>query len=214
MSVQPRRQPAAHGQPASEALGRVTSFSDGVFAIAITLLVLEVHEGPAGQGSTLQDRLVEGWPSYLAFGLSFLVIGLMWLNHFRLLRHIAHLSSPGVLANLTLLATVSFLPFPTAVLAQHVADRGSDATTAAAFYALACLGVSGSFFVLVEVIRRDGAQHRDKDTRARLGRLQVRGWFAPVAYVCAIAVSFFSPRLALALFVATPFLFVVEPLQQ
>jgi uncharacterized membrane protein len=193
---------------AGPGLARVTGFSDGVFAIAITLLVLEVHEG---SGPRLVDRLLSGWPYYLAFALSFLVIGLMWLNHHRLLRHATRLSTAGMLANLALLAAVCFLPFPTAVLAEDVWTPGGDGTTAAAFYALACLCVSGSFFLLTEVIRRDESQHRSVGTKRHLGRLQLRGWYAPLAYACAFAVAFVSPQAAMVLFVGTPFLFVSEP---
>ena len=101
---------------------RLEAFSDGIFAIAITLLILEVR-APEGHGAReLWRGLAAQWPSYFGYALSFLIIGIMWANHshiFRLIRRTDHMLS---MLNLLLLMTIAFLPFPTAVLARNVAD--------------------------------------------------------------------------------------------
>jgi uncharacterized membrane protein len=106
---------------------RLEAFSDGIFAIAITLLILEVRAPE--KGNDLWGALREQWPSYFGYVLSFLIIGIMWANHthiFRLIRRTDHLLS---MLNLLLLMTIAFLPFPTAVLARNI---GNAATVKAA----------------------------------------------------------------------------------
>jgi uncharacterized membrane protein len=99
---------------------RLEAFSDGIFAIAITLLILEVRL--PDNARDLWAALRALWPSYFGYALSFLIIGIMWANHshiFRLIRRTDHLLS---MLNLLLLMTIAFLPFPTAVLARNVAN--------------------------------------------------------------------------------------------
>src|SRR5215471_3886423 len=110
---------------------RIEAFSDGVFAIAITLLILEIKIPPAGQAS-LARQLLQQWPSYFAFLLSFFFIGIMWINHHRLFAHIRRASNGLLFLNLLLLLGICVVPFPTAVLAVHVSGPG--ARTAAALY--------------------------------------------------------------------------------
>lgn len=127
-------------QPATDNdTARLEAFSDGVFAIAITLLVLEIRL-PEGHG-TLTHRIGDLWPSYLAYVLSFVTIGIMWANHHAIMRLIGRCTHGLIVANLFLLMTISFLPFPTNVLADHLREGGSDQRTGALFY-------SGTFIVI------------------------------------------------------------------
>ncbi|PYP18565.1 MAG: hypothetical protein DMD54_04890 [Gemmatimonadetes bacterium] len=114
----------------TEAPGRVEAFSDGVFAIAITLLILEIRVPHVEHG--LWAGLLALWPSYVAFLLSFVVILIEWVNHHELLRNVRGVSYPYLFANGLLLLTVTFVPFPTAVLAAYLGT--SEAKTAVAFY--------------------------------------------------------------------------------
>jgi uncharacterized membrane protein len=117
---------------------RLEAFSDGVFAIAITLLVLEIKVPSAndlGQVSGLWFALAERWPSYVGFIASFFIIGVMWANHHALFEYIRQVDRRLLLANLFLLMGVSFLPYPTAVLAQNLADPATR-TDATVFYGL------------------------------------------------------------------------------
>ena len=123
-----------HSEP-EDAMGleRLVFFSDAVFAIAITLLALEIRlpasESELSNGE-LFDRLLSIWPHYLAYAISFLVIGTFWMGHHRKFRFIRRYDSTLILLNLLLLMVVAFIPFPTAVLSEY-GNR-----TATIFYAL------------------------------------------------------------------------------
>ena len=97
---------------------RVEAFSDGVFAIAITLLILDVHVPAPGLGP-LRTALARQWPTYIAFLISFAFIGIMWVNHHRLFNHIRRSDNTLMFLNLLLLLGVCVVPFPTALLAAH-----------------------------------------------------------------------------------------------
>ena len=113
---------------------RLVAFSDGVFAITITLLVLEIRP-PTGDGSLLHG-LVELWPSYLAYAVTFLFIGQVWANHHVMFDHIRAADRAVLLLNTLLLMVVAFLPFATSVLAEALRS-GDDQRTAVVFYAIA-----------------------------------------------------------------------------
>jgi len=136
---------------------RLEAFSDGVFAIAITLLILEVKV-PDGAGS-LAHRLGRAWPSYASFLISFGVIGTMWLNHDRMFQLI-HRSDHGVvLANLFLLLVISAIPFPTKVVGDEL-NRGTfaDQRTATILYGLTFVGASIAFPLLWHAACRGGGR--------------------------------------------------------
>jgi uncharacterized membrane protein len=113
---------------------RVEAFSDGVLAIAITLLVIEIHPPGIGEGETLAQALWAQWPSYVAYLVSFLTIGVIWLNHHRVFEHVVRVDGPLLLLNLNLLLWTGLIPFPTAVVAEHLGDGGEAARTASALY--------------------------------------------------------------------------------
>ncbi len=110
---------------------RVEMFSDGVFAIAITLLVLTIAQPT--HYDRLGRELALRWPSLAAYVVSFVVIGIMWLNHHSVFAQIGRLDRGGYYLNLTLLMTIVFLPYPTGVLGEAL-RTGDGARTAAAFY--------------------------------------------------------------------------------
>jgi len=126
--------------------GRLETFSDGVFAIAITLLILDVRV-PSGPES-LAHRLLQTWPNYLAYVVSFLIIGIMWANHHIIFRLIDRTSHGLVVANLLFLLCVAFIPFPTAVLAENLRESASDQRVAAIFYS-ATFTVTAVFYNLL-----------------------------------------------------------------
>lgn len=110
---------------------RLEAFSDGVFAIAITLLVLTIAQ-PSHYGDLGHD-LAHRWPSLAAYIVSFAIIGIMWVNHHSVFSHLEVIDRPLIFFNLLLLMTIAFLPYPTGVLGQALA-RSHGTTTAAAFY--------------------------------------------------------------------------------
>jgi uncharacterized membrane protein len=112
--------------------GRIEAFSDGVFAIAITLLVLELRPPATEQG--LWHGLVHEWPQFAAYLTSFFIIGIMWVNHHSMFRAIVRVDRALLFLNLLLLLWMSLLPFPTSLVAAHLGDGGDNATVAAAVY--------------------------------------------------------------------------------
>jgi uncharacterized membrane protein len=108
---------------------RLEAFSDGVFAIAITLLILEVHVPQIDDSTTpgaRADSLLRQWPSYVGYLIGFITIGNAWINHHNLLRLIARVSHSLLLANLLLLLAIGFIPFPTALLADTLGRQSEQ----------------------------------------------------------------------------------------
>ncbi len=123
---------------------RFCAFSDGVIAIAITLLILEIKVPKAELGQ-LGHELEQLWPSYIAFAVSFLTIGIMWVNHHNLSRRLVAVDHGLLYLNLALLGAISFIPFPTAVIAEYLREGGSNERSAAFLYSIAMIMVSAAF---------------------------------------------------------------------
>ena len=102
--------------------GRLEAFSDGVFAIAATLLILEI--GVDTSRGNLGSQLTHIWPSYLAYATTFLIIGIIWINHHHCVALMRRVDRPFLFINLLLLLTVSFMPFPTKLVAQYLQKPG------------------------------------------------------------------------------------------
>jgi uncharacterized membrane protein len=131
---------------------RAEAFSDGVFAIAITLLVLDLRL--TGSGS-LTHQLLAAWPRYFAYVVSFLTIGIMWMNHHTMFGHVARVDRPLLVLNLLLLMGVVAIPFPTEVVAEHLLKK--DGAPAAVTYGLVMIAISAGFAgVWVYVVTHPG----------------------------------------------------------
>ena len=178
---------------------RLEAFSDGVLAIAITLLVIEIHVPEVGRGETLAHALWQQWPSYVAYLVSFLTIGVIWLNHHRVFTQVIGVDGPLLVLNLNVLLWTGLIPFPTAVVAQHLRDGGEPARTAAALYCGVLLVMGLAFGALFAWVT-----HTDR----LLGRLPPPGvvraarrrfMLGLVVYGAALALSWVSAPLAVAL---------------
>jgi uncharacterized membrane protein len=126
--------------------GRLQAFSDGVFAIAVTLLVLNLAV-PAGSQRNLLGAFDEQWPSYLAYVVSFATIGAVWIGHSLITEYLEHSDGTLVRLNLLLLLVVSFLPFPTRLLAQYIAADNAE-RVAATIYGVTLLCTAGLLSLL------------------------------------------------------------------
>jgi uncharacterized membrane protein len=172
---------------------RLEAFSDAVFAVAITLLVLELN---VPTGDHLWHQLKDEWPSFAAFFVSFWVIGIIWVNHHGVLDHLKRADRGVLYLNLLLLLTVVFIPFSTALIAEHL-KSGTDEQVAALVYSGAFLALAIAFGLLWTYITR----HRDSLgvdlTDAEVRRTTMTFLIGNPFYAVAVVVSFISPAAVL-----------------
>ncbi|MDR3734127.1 MAG: TMEM175 family protein [Acidobacteriaceae bacterium] len=179
---------------------RVEAFSDGVFAIALTLLVLEIHvphlPGPI-TGHALLLALAQLWPSLLAMVFSFFVVLSMWYTHHQLMHWVRGVDKCFLFANGFLLLIVSFVPFPTAVLAEYLDTPARSG--AVALYCATFIFVAVSHLLLLRtIISNRRLLHADVPDE-RIAAVQRAYTFGPFAYLLLLALSFRMPYLALTL---------------
>jgi uncharacterized membrane protein len=176
---------------------RLEAFSDGVFAIAITLLVIEIRPPTPAAGESLARALWEQWPHYLGYFLSFLVLGVMWLNHHRIFEPAVRVDGIVLVLNLNLLLWAVLVPFPTAVVADFLREGGDDAKTAVALYGGVILLAAIAFTALFVGITREGiVDQLPTPDQVRAARL--RFGLGVGVYTGAFLLSWLSPPLALA----------------
>ena len=194
---------------------RTEAFSDGIFAIAATLLVLELKV-PQVEPGGLADALLESWPSYATYVVSFLTIGIIWVNHHAVLDRIREVNRPLLFMNLMFLMAVAAIPFPTALLGDYL-QAGHDERQAAAVYSgtMSLMGVTFGAIWAYAVLSDDLLHARVDRTRARRS-LWIFAAGTPL-YVLAIGASLLSATLALVIYavLALFYLFdVLPPLKQ
>jgi uncharacterized membrane protein len=183
---------------------RLETFSDGVFAIAATLLILELKLD--GHGS-VTHQLLHLWPSYAAYAISFVTIGIMWINHHTLFRQIARVDRTFLAINVVFLMVIAFIPFPTHVLAAHLHH---DAKAAAFFYGLTNIAMAamfGAVWFYAAIRRRLIAAEADQRTISGISRSFLPG--IPL-YTVATLTSLISAWVALALSAALAAFYVLE----
>jgi len=169
--------------------GRVEAFSDGVLAVIITIMALELRAPLGASGTDLRARL----PALLVYILSFVFIGIYWNNHHHLLRAARRVTGGVMWANLHLLFWLSLIPVLTEWIGEHYSD-----TAPAATYGVVCFGAAAAFTILtLAIIRADGSS---SPVAAALGR-DVKGRASLVIYAAAIGLAFVRPWIAYALFV-------------
>ncbi len=172
-------------------LDRVVFFSDAVFAIAITVLVLTLRLPANTTDATVAHALRSEVPSIYSYVLSFAVIALYWLAHHRMFRYIRRLDSTLLALNLATLAVVAFVPFPTSVLG----DFGS--TTAAVVFYAATVGILGALISCLWAYATHEHRLIAQDTPAIFIRYQLwRGLAAPIVFVASIPIAFAQPHAA------------------
>jgi len=178
---------------------RLEAFSDGVLAIAITLLVIEIRPPEVHEGKSLAHALWTLWPSYLAYLVSFLTIGVIWLNHHGIFQQVVRVDGPLLVLNLNLLLWTALIPFPTAVVAENLAAGGEAARTAAAVYSGVLLLMGFAFGALFTwVTHDDRLLHRLPPPRiVRAARL--RFMVGLVVYLVALALAWVSAPASLVL---------------
>jgi len=177
--------------------GRLEAFSDGVFAVAITLLALNLVVAGPGHGPLLR-QLVDHWPSFVSYLISFFIIGIIWVNHHALVRNIAVVDRTLLFLNLGLLLFVVLIPFATGTMAEYLTSGDQDAKVATALYGAVFEGMSVSFAAIFAWSLREGRTHRPVPQEARRTawwRFTIGG----LVYLLAIGVAFISAPAALAI---------------
>lgn len=179
----PRDEDDEEGRPA---VGRVEAFSDGVIAIIVTIMVLELH-APISENMGELWRL---WPVFLAYILSYAYVSIYWVNHHRLFSHATLVTNGLVWSNILLLFALSLIPFTTSYLGEHHFSR--EATW---LYLASALFPASAYSWLQSVIRRTGKHGPRADAyHRRTGR---KGIFATLVYLAGIPLTFFSPWLGI-----------------
>jgi uncharacterized membrane protein len=170
---------------------RLETFSDGVFAIAATLLVLEFS---VSSGRNLGHQLVHLWPAYLAYATTFVTIGIIWMNHHHTVSLIDHTDRTMLFINNLLLLTIAFLPFPTKLVADYLHKDGEQAATLA--YAATFVVMATLHQVWWQYARRNRRLIADGVSDAALRAVDRA--YAPgiVLYGIVLVLAFFSPLAA------------------
>jgi uncharacterized membrane protein len=190
---------------------RVEAFSDGVFAIALTLLVLDLH-APSTRGRFGHDLLAD-WPAYVAYLAAFLNIAAIWINHHELFSRVRRVDPPLICANLFLLLVTSLFPWPASVISAAIRSGDhSDQVSATVLYAAVGFLVPLAWLVLYGYLGRAPTLLIDADGSASARRGVRRSMVSVIVYPIAGGLAFLAPVAALIAFVALPFYFIVTVL--
>jgi uncharacterized membrane protein len=174
--------------------GRTEAFSDGVFAIAITLLVLDIGIPPS-EFDHLPSAILHEWPAYLGYATSFVTIGGIWLAHHGVFRRLRFANNRVMRINLLLLMAVSFLPFPTKLVADAIRDESAE-RAAVIFYGLCLLVISVLFAALWGTVARNRDLLRPDVTEEEVNAILLRASPNIGFYVGVTALAIVAPRVA------------------
>ena len=210
LSSEKREGNGAVPAPEEPSPARIEAFSDGVFSIITTLLVLDLRVPREAmlRGQPLLSALADQWPLYVAFAVSFLQVGVVWANHHTMFHHIKKSDHVLLGLNLLLLMCIAVLPFTTALLSEYARSNLPDLRVAAFIYS-AVLGVAGIFFVLIwrHADRRGLIQpHTDEHRIAALG---LHWMFVPLFYGVAFLLVFVNPYLGMSVYLLLLFYYAL-----
>jgi uncharacterized membrane protein len=178
--------------------GRLEAFSDGVLAIIITIMVLELH---VPEGAPGLDALHAVWPKFVSYVLSFIYIGIYWNNHHHMLHVTERVNGAVLWSNLHLLFWLSLVPFVTAWVGEN-----HFASTPMALYGVVLLMAAIAYYVLqLALLSAEGPHSR---LEAALGS-DLKGKLSPVLYLVAIIMAFYSPMISGALYVLVALIWLV-----
>jgi len=188
---------------------RLETFADGVFAIAATLLILNVDAQIGEHSGALGHRLLEIWPSYIAYAVSFVTIGIIWSNHHTVMAQLGRVDRTFLMLNVLLLLCVAFVPFPTRLIAEHLRDR-HDLEAAALAYGATMTVMSIAYFTLWIYASHAGRLlHTDADPRVVSGITRSSLPGTPV-YLTATLIAFVAPLASVIMFAAIALFYVIE----
>jgi uncharacterized membrane protein len=187
---------------------RLETLADGIFAIAATLLVLSVDAQVGNDPQGLGQRLLHVWPSYLGYAISFLTIGIIWVNHHTVMNQIDRVDRMFLFLTVAFLMCVAFIPFPTRLVAEHI--RGEGAQAAALAYGFTLTATALCFNgIWLYAARGRRLLRADADARAVSGitRSYLPG---PWIYLVSTLLAFASPTASVVLYAVIAFVYVLE----
>ena len=180
---------------------RLETFSDGVIAIAITLLVLELKVPHVAEGQSLANALANQWPSYAAYVVSFLTIGIMWVNHHHMFTMIERTDHTFLMLNVIWLMTIAIVPWPTALVADQL--READGRMIAALvYGGMMVAIAIMFNVVWHYAARDNRLLDPKADRQAVERINRSYALGPASYLVAALLAFIEPLASLIAYAA------------
>ena len=200
------------GDLAEKETNRLEAFSDGVFAVALTLLVVsltvpEIAASRAVSARALLQALAGQWPQFIAFAASFFSVLLLWISHHQTFALIRRTSRHLMLANGLLLFLVTLIPFPTATLARYIQTPGGSVV--AALYAGVFFLITASFILLWHVILSQPGMLRSDLTDAQRRAIQRRNTLGLIPYILAVGAAFWQPYLTVLICVSLSVYWVV-----
>jgi len=191
--------------------GRLETFSDGVFAIAATLLILNVDayvRSCAAEEAGLAHHLMCGWPSYIAYIVSFLTIGIIWVNHHTVMNEIARADRTFLMLTVGFLMVVAFIPFPTGLVAENI--NGSGARAATVTYGITLILTAAMFNAIWFYAARRGRLLRDDADERTVRGISRTFVFGPWIYLGATVISAIKPELGAIVFMLFALFWVIE----
>ncbi|MGA2405269.1 MAG: TMEM175 family protein [Bacteroidales bacterium] len=189
---------------------RVEAFSDGVFAIALTLLILGIKVpdlNNIASNEKLYRSLINLWPSYFAFILSFAAVLIMWINHHGFFKYLRKINTTFLFANGFLLLMVTFINFPTAVLAKYFDTKAFN--IASAFYCGSMVLISVAYNLLWFSSAYKRKLVKDEITDALIIKIRNAYWFGFFIYLAAFIISFFLPFIGLSISISLWFFWLI-----
>jgi uncharacterized membrane protein len=200
---------AEHGVIRSDTV-RAEAFSDAVLAIVITLLVLDLKMPPHEPGGLLRALLAQ-WPTYLAYVTSYLYIAVVWLNHKAAFQRITAMTRGLHWANLVILFTTALLPWPTAVVAEVIAEENvPDAKVAVLLYAMVGMLLCLSFLLFFHLLGRHPELTEDDVEDQFFPQERIRAGLGAFVYALAGAVGvFWIPLVAMVMFLVVPVFYAI-----
>jgi uncharacterized membrane protein len=199
----------------NKSLARLETFSDGVFAIAITLLILEIKVPPFDTVHSVHDlvnSLLHLWPSYFAFFYSFGGILIQWILHHNTFNHLDKTSRAFLYSNGFLLFTIVFFPFPTALLAEYI--NTEYAMPAIVFYGIASVINSFAWFLFIRSINKPKRLLSNSFSDDEYASLKTSNHYAFIIYTATTILAIWFPFTALSLNVALWLLWVYLSLME
>jgi uncharacterized membrane protein len=196
-------------------LARVESFSDAVFAIAATLLVLELKMPAINNNLSTREvwkEIANLWPSYMAFLLSFVTILIIWINHHYTLLLINKTSKSFFYSNGFLLLTITFLPFPTTLLAQYISTK--DAVVGVVTYSMACLLINFAFIIWWISMRKPIYIIKPEVTKSHIKKITTQLWIGLLIYIIATLISCWSPTIGIIIVITLDALWITLSLRE